>query len=181
MRVKFKNVCILSAALLGVIQGLAAQTPGVPPAANTASKSCVGKANKAKVSGYVVLLRLRWDIYAKWKETGVWPDDAEVNKAVEGHSNFWSQQLKQGRAIFAGAMNGDYWDNAAMIVFEAGSPQEAEALVKNDPAVKAHVFQSQVRPFDMLWLTNKYGADVAVCSESPSPATPTEKPPTKQK
>ena len=177
MRVKFKNVCVLSAALLGAIQGLAAQTPGVPPAANTASKSCVGKANKAKVSGYVVLLRLRWDIYAKWKETGVWPDDAEVNKAVEGHSNYWSQQLKQGRAIFAGAMNGDYWDNAAMIVFEAASPQEAEALVKNDPAVKAHVFQSQVRPFDMFWLTNKYGADAAVCAEGSATPGQTEKPP----
>ena len=177
MRVKFKNVCVLSAALLGAIQGLAAQTTGVPPAANAASKSCVGKANKAKVSGYVVLLRLRWDIYAKWKETGVWPDDAEVNKAVEGHSSYWSQQLKQGRAIFAGAMNGDYWDNAAMIVFEAASPQEAEALAKNDPAVKAHVFQSQVRPFDTFWLTNKYGADVAVCAEGAATPGQTEKAP----
>ena len=180
MRVKFRNVCVLSAILLGAVQGFAAQTPTAPPAANSTSKTCVGKANKAKVSGYVVLLRLRWDIYAKWKETGVWPDDAEVNKAVEGHSNYWVQQLKQGHAIFAGAMNGDYWDNAAMIVFEAASPQEAEALAKNDPAVKAHVFQAQVRPFDMLWLTNKYGADVAVCSEGPSPAKSTEKPSAKQ-
>jgi hypothetical protein len=66
---------------------------------------------------------------------------------------------------------------SAMIVFEAASPQEAETLVKNDPAVKAHVFQAQVRPFDTFWLTNKYGADVAICSESSNPVNPTEKPP----
>ena len=64
-----------------------------------------------------------------------------------------------------------------MIVFEAASPEEAETLLKNDPAVKAHVFQAQVRPFDMFWLTTKYGADAAVCSESSNPENPTEKPP----
>jgi uncharacterized protein YciI len=172
MRPSFKNVCLLLAASLGIVQGSLAQASPTPPA-----KSCVGKANKTKVSGYVVLLRLRWDIFAKWKETGVWPDEAEANKALDGHSSYWSQQLKQGRAIFAGAMNGDYWDNAAMIVFEAASPQEAETLVKNDPAVRAHVFQAQVRPFDMFWLTNKYAPDVAVCAEGSGTANPSEKPP----
>jgi len=39
------------------------------------TQSCVGKANKEKISAYVVLLRLRWDIYAKWKETGLWSAD----------------------------------------------------------------------------------------------------------
>lgn len=150
-----------------------AQLPG-----NTPGRNCVGKANKAKVSAYVVLLRLRWDIYAKWKETGVWPDDAEANKAIEGHSGYWTQQLKQGHAIFAGAMNGEYWDNAAMIVFEAASQQEAEAVVKKDPAVQAHVFQAQVRPFDMFWLTNKFSPDAAVCTESGSQPS-TEKAPAK--
>ena len=170
MRVSLLKVCVLLAALNFTQAIRAQQTGGVP------GKNCVGKANKAKVSAYVVLLRLRWDLLAKWKETGVWPDDAEANKAVEGHSNYWTQQLKQGNAIFAGAMNGDYWDNAAMIVFEAGSQEEAEAIVKKDPAVQAHVFQAQVRPFDMFWLTNKYAADAAVCREGTNPV-PTEKTP----
>lgn len=172
MRSTFGIVCVLLAGSLGVAQGSSAQTSATP-----ASKTCVGKANKAKVSGYVVLLRLRWDIYAKWKETGVWPDDAEANKAIEGHSSYWSQQLKQGHAVFAGAMNGDYWDNAAMIVFEAASPQEADTMVKNDPAVKAHVFQAQVRPFDMFWVTNKYAPDAAVCEAGVSATIPAEKQP----
>ena len=109
-----------------------AQAPAPPR-----EKNCVGKANKAKIQAYIVLLRLRYDIYAKWKDTGIWPDDSEVNKAIEGHSTYWTEQLKSGRAITAGAMNGDYWDNAAIIVFEAASPEEAETVMKNDPAVKS--------------------------------------------
>jgi hypothetical protein len=139
--------------------------------ASPAEKNCLGKANKAKIQAYVVLPCLRWDIYAKWKETGVWPDDAEANKALEGHSAYWTQQLKSGRAIIAGCMNGDYWHNAAMIVFEAGSPEEAETVLKNDPAGKAHAFQAQVRPFGVFWLPNKFepGADACRGAQSPSP------------
>jgi uncharacterized protein YciI len=129
------------------------------------AKNCVGKANKAKISAYVMLLRLRWDLYAKWKETGKWPDDSEANKALEGHSEYWTKNLKEGRAIVAGAMNGDYWDNAAMIVFEAASLEEAQTMANNDPAVKAHAFQAQVRPFDVFWVTNKFQEGMAVCAE----------------
>lgn len=129
------------------------------------TKNCVGKANKAKISAYVMLLRLRWDLYAKWKETGKWPSDPETDKALDAHSEYWAKQLKQGRAILAGGMNGDYWDNVALIIFEATSLQEAEALAKNDPAVKVYAFQAQVRPFDVHWLTNKFQPDAQVCEE----------------
>ena len=37
-----------------------AQAPAPPR-----EKNCVGKANKAKIQAYIVLLRLRYDIYAK--------------------------------------------------------------------------------------------------------------------
>ena len=56
----------------------------------------------------------------------------------------------------AGGMKGDYWDNVAQIIFEAESEAKAQELVKNDPAVKAYVFQAQVRPYDVLWVTNKF-------------------------
>jgi uncharacterized protein YciI len=149
---------------LGIVPAVEAQTPAAAPA-----KNCVGKANKAKLSAYVLLLRLRWDLYAKWRETGTWPEDAEANKALGAHSDYWTKQLKDGRAVLAGAMNGDYWDNAALIVFEAASPEEAETLAKNDPAVKAHVFQAQVRPFDVFWITNKFTPGVEVCTEEKPP------------
>jgi len=117
-----------------------------------------GKANKQKIEAYVVLLRLRHDLFLKWKETGKWPDDKEANAALGAHGEYWATQLKEGRAVLAGGMKGDYWDNVALIVFEAGSETEAQQIVKNDPAVKAYVFQAQVRPFDVHYITNKYTA-----------------------
>lgn len=143
-------------------------TVGLPSAraqatAPAATKNCVGKANQAEISAYIMLLRLRWDLYAKWKDTGKWPSDPETDKALDAHVAYWAKQLKDGHAILAGGMNGDYWDNVALIVFEAASPQEAESLAKNDPAVKAYAFQAQVRPFDVHWLTNKFQPGVEAC------------------
>jgi uncharacterized protein YciI len=114
------------------------------------------KANEAAIDAYVALLRLRHDLFLKWKETGQWPDDKEANKALGAHGKYWSEQLKAGRAILAGGMKGDYWDNVALIVFEAKSLADAERIVKEDPAVKAYVFQAQVRPFDVQFISDKY-------------------------
>ncbi len=150
---------IVSAGLIGLtllISGkallLAAQQP------RTGTPREFAKANKQKIEAYVVLLRLRHDLYLKWKETGRWPDDKEANAALAGHGEYWAKQLKAGSALMAGGMKGDYWDNAALIVFEAGSQAEAEQIVKQDPAVRTYVFQAQVRPFDVHFLSNKYQA-----------------------
>jgi hypothetical protein len=43
---------------------------------------------------------------------------------VEGNRRYWAKQLKDGRAILAGATGGDYWDNAALIIFEAATLEE---------------------------------------------------------
>ena len=116
-----------------------------------------GRANAHRISAYVVLLRLRTDVYLTWKATGKWPSDPALDQALDGHSEYWQQQLKTGRALLAGAMGGDYWDNAALVVFEAESPEQAQEIAAADPAVKAYAFQAQVRPFDVFWITNKYG------------------------
>ena len=116
------------------------------------------KSNKGTIASYVMLIRLRYDLYGKWKATGKWPDDADANKALSGHAAYWQEQLKAGRALVAGGMKGDYWDNMALIIFEAGSQAEADALVANDPAVKAFVFQAQARPFDVHFISNKYSS-----------------------
>lgn len=120
------------------------------------SKGPYHKANKDTIHAYIMLIRLRGDLYTKWKSTGKWPDDPDANRALTEHSHYWHEQLIEGRAILAGGMNGDYWDNVALIVFEATSQADAEALVASDPAVKAYVFQAQVRPFDMNFITNKF-------------------------
>ena len=131
------------------------------------ASQAVGRANPHKISGYVVLLRLRTDIYLKWKGTGKWPSDPMVDQALDGHSQYWEQQLKAGRAVLAGAMGGDYWDNAALVIFEAESLEQAQQIAEADPAVKAYAFQAQVRPFDVFWVTNKY----SVIGQTPARAT----------
>jgi len=134
-----------------------AQTPG----------PCIDRANPKQIQAYIMLIRLRGDLYGKWKSTGQWPDDKAANDALSAHGKYWDDQLKAGRAIAAGGMDGDYWDNAALIIFEAGSQAEAEAMVKNDPAVKSFVFQAQVRPFGLSWITNKFAPGARTCSLSP--------------
>jgi uncharacterized protein YciI len=115
------------------------------------------KGNKQKIEAYVVLLRLRHDLFLRWKESGKWPDDKEANAALAAHGEYWAKQLSEGRAVLGGGMNGDFWDNVALIVFEADSEEQAQKIVKADPAVKAFVFQAQVRPFSVSFITNKYG------------------------
>src|SRR5262245_65324132 len=116
----------------------------------------IGRANKQKIECYVVLLRLRHDLFLKWKETGKWPEDREANRALAAHAQYWEKQLGDGRALLTGGMKGDYWDNVALIIFEAESASQAQQIVKDDPAVRAYVFQAQVRPFDVHFLTNKF-------------------------
>jgi hypothetical protein len=102
-----------------------------PPDDN--SKREYSRANKKTIEAYVVLLRLRQDLFLKWKDTGKWPDDKEADAALGGHSKYWAEQLKSGKALLAGGMKGDYWDNVAMIIFEAGSEAEANRIVKDEP------------------------------------------------
>lgn len=144
------RILFLSLAFLAL-----AVAPSGTVSSHAATRS-FAKANADTIHAYIVLLRLRSDLYLRWKATGKWPDDAAANAALAAHSRYWDEQLRNGRAIFAGGMNGDYWDNAALIVIEASSQSDAEAIVKNDPAVMAYVFQAQVRPFDVLFVTNKF-------------------------
>jgi uncharacterized protein YciI len=125
------------------------------PSAPTARQ--YGRANKEEIHAYVMLIRLRWDLYGRWKASGKWPDDPDANRALEEHSRYWSDQLHEGRALLAGGMNGDYWDNVALVIFEAKSEAEAQSIAANDPAVKAFVSQVQVRPFDVHFVTDKFG------------------------
>jgi uncharacterized protein YciI len=153
-----------------LIAGLLATSAVASPsagaqAAPTAKAVCVDKADSSRGSDFVVLLRLRTDLYLKWKETGKWPDDSAANKALDAHSAYWSRQLRAGHALLAGGMGGDYWDNAAMILVQEPTLADAQRLVDNDPAVIAHAFQAQVRPFDVFWMTNKFMPGATVCPE----------------
>lgn len=149
---------IYRSVLVALTYGGILLSPGAAAAEPTEETHvAVTKGNPSTIGAYVVLLRLRYDLFAKWKATGVWPNDPEANRALGGHAAYWKGQLESGKALLSGGMKGDYWDNVALIVFEAASLSEAEALVAADPAVKAYVFQAQVRPFDVSFISTKYG------------------------
>jgi uncharacterized protein YciI len=155
IRMKSFGPCLVLA-LAAIASTVSAQTaPEVQPEVKKPAVE-YSKANPQKIGAYIVLLRLRYDIYGKWRDTGKWPSNPESDKALEGHSAYWDDQLKHGRAILAAAMSGDYWDNAAFIIFEASSLEEAQKIAAGDPAVKTYNFQAQVRPLDVFWISNKY-------------------------
>jgi uncharacterized protein YciI len=131
------------------------QAADAPPGKDAATPVYSSELHQ-QLPAWIMLIRLRYDLYGRWKATGKWPDDPEANKALDAHSAYWADQLKRGRAVLAGGMDGDYWDNVAVIIFEAASREEAEAIVSADPAVRAYVFQAQVRPFNINFLTNKF-------------------------
>jgi uncharacterized protein YciI len=159
MSIRWRRFALVTAVCTGaIVAGTTYVATADQPKTAEPSRT-FGKANKQKVEAYVVLLRLRHDLFLKWKETGKWPDDKEANAALTGHGEYWQKQLKEGKAVLAGGMKGDYWDNVALIIFEANSEAAANEIVKNDPAVKAYVFQAQVRPFDVHFITNKYPTD----------------------
>jgi len=151
-----RSVLIAFALGLGIGIGALHAGAGVP---QRDSAKTYGRANKQRIECYVMLIRLRHDLFLKWKETGVWPDDKEANAALAAHGQYWQERLREGAALLAGGMKGDYWDNTALIIFEAGSEAKANEIVKADPAVKAHVFQAQVRPFDVHFVSNKYQSE----------------------
>jgi uncharacterized protein YciI len=150
---------MLVSAMAAILMAIAApvQAAEAPPEKDAAAPAYRSELHKA-LPAWIMLIRLRYDLYARWKATGKWPDDPDANQALDAHSAYWADQLKDGRAVLAGGMDGDYWDNAAMIIFEAASREEAEAIVAADPAVRAYVFQAQVRPFNINFLTNKFSA-----------------------
>lgn len=96
---------------------------------------------------YIVLMRLRHDLWERYAETGVWPEDLEANEALHGHIVYWDDQWNAGKVIMTGGMGGEYGDNVARIVLNVTDGDEAEAIVRGDPAVRKHVFQVQIRPF----------------------------------
>lgn len=130
-------------ALLLLLSPIAQASPPLPPATAPAA---------AKRQYFVVLLRVRHDLWLRYKATGKWPDDDKAaNAALNAHVAYWDKLKRDGTALLAGGMGGDYWDNVAMIVFEAPSLAAAQAIVDADEAVKTYVFQAQVRPFDLSW------------------------------
>jgi hypothetical protein len=101
---------------------------------------------------FIVLLKLRHDLWARYAETGVWPNDTAANALLRQHVSYWGRQFQEGKVTLTGGMGGDYWDNVAEIILRVGGREEAERIVNGDPAIRGHVFKAQIRPFTVHML-----------------------------
>jgi uncharacterized protein YciI len=78
------------------------------------------------------------------------PDDPKIAEIRPVHRQYLSELREKGHL----AISGPFSDGSgALIVLEAGSKDEAEALVKADPFAKAGVFASYViRPWNPIFV-----------------------------
>jgi uncharacterized protein YciI len=77
------------------------------------------------------------------------PDDAtEEELAVVGaHFQYLVALKDKGKLILAGRTQDE--SPIGLSIFEVESQEEAEALVANDPAVKAGIFKPTLRPYQV--------------------------------
>jgi hypothetical protein len=73
------------------------------PSGNDAPAPAYRSELPKQLPAWIMLMRLRYDLYGRWKATGKWPDDPDANKALDAHSAYWDDQLKRGRAVLGAA------------------------------------------------------------------------------
>ncbi len=76
-------------------------------------------------------------------------DQDRVQSVRPVHREYLAKLKEQGRL----AASGPFADGSgALIIYEADSPEQAEALLKDDPFCKAGVFVSwQIRPWNQVF------------------------------
>jgi uncharacterized protein len=62
---------------------------------------------------------------------------------LDEHRHFWKQLFSQGRVASAGPLGQD----TGLALIRAKDQREADALVANDPAVKARILRGMARPY----------------------------------
>jgi uncharacterized protein YndB with AHSA1/START domain/uncharacterized protein YciI len=79
------------------------------------------------------------------RETFVQDATEEENRIVGEHFEYLRRLLNERRLVMAGRTLEDY--PSGIVVFEAESAEAAEKIMRDDPAVAAGVFKSEVHPF----------------------------------
>lgn len=77
----------------------------------------------------------------------------EIMEAMSQHFAYLKQALENGKLFLAGPCT-----NAAfgIAIFYADTPEEAQAFMDNDPAVKNNVMHAEFHPFRMSLLADDY-------------------------
>lgn len=72
----------------------------------------------------------------------------EEMKVFDKHSDYLKEKFKEGIVTFVGTSFEEGQDHFGLVVLNAGSKQEAEEFMSNDPAVNAGLLISNLTEFD---------------------------------
>jgi uncharacterized protein YciI len=76
------------------------------------------------------------------------PDLSKIHEIRPTHRQYLGELLKNGKLAISGPFVDD---SGALIVYEADSQEEAEALIANDPFSKAGVFAEwRIKPWNVV-------------------------------
>lgn len=79
------------------------------------------------------------------------PTEAE-DQLIGQHADYLEQLTRQGVALLVGRTLNLDPSNFGMCLFRADSEVEANAVMNNDPAVKAGIFKATLFPFRLVFL-----------------------------
>lgn len=68
----------------------------------------------------------------------------ETNERIDEHFKHLQDLLKDGRLIMAGRFSEVL---IGLVIIQTTSQEEAEEIMKNDPAVKAGIFHAEIYPW----------------------------------
>lgn len=97
---------------------------------------------------YLYVLKLRQDLF----DANNWT--AKENKIVEEHFNRLKKMLEEGSLVLAGRTLNMDPEGMGIVIFKAGTEEEAKEIAANDPAVKAGIMSAKVFPYRTALIKN---------------------------
>lgn len=74
------------------------------------------------------------------------PNDAE-RTVMNQHFSYLKSLTEQGTVLLFGRTQNSDAGTVGIVIFRAGSKEEAQSIMNNDPAVKQGVMQAQLYPY----------------------------------
>ncbi len=81
------------------------------------------------------------------------PDAATIAKARPAHREYLTRLRDEGKLVISGPFAED---TGGLLVYEADTERQAEAMVREDPFAKNGVFLSwEIRPWNVIFINEK--------------------------
>lgn len=78
------------------------------------------------------------------------PDASVIAKARPAHRQYLTGLVEQGKLVISGPFANDV---GGLLVYEAETPDQVEAMVREDPFAKQGVFLSwEIRPWNVIFI-----------------------------